>query len=95
MKVIDHAGNSIKPGRLLRWQHSPQSGPSDFYVKVIDVVAPGADMPGKLVFEVTFGIPPQKGKDAKVVQFRDFITVFDPEEELRAEVAVEKAMAAR
>lgn len=91
MKVVDHAGNSIVKGRLLRWQHNQQSGPVDFYVKVLDVVAPSADMPGKVEIALTFGVPPQNKKGADVVQFRDFITVQDPEEELRTEAALARA----
>lgn len=93
MKVIDHAGNSIKVGRLLRWQHRPDSsGPLDFYVKVVDVAAPTTETPGKLEFTVIIGIPPQTKKDAQVVQFRDFITVFDPEEEVKAEAVMDKVV---
>lgn len=86
MKVIDHAGNSIKAGRLLRWI---PTGQPDLYVKVTDVVAPTKDMPGKVVFTVQFGIAPQ-AKDQGAVQFKDFVTVFDPEDELRAEMVVAK-----
>lgn len=86
MKVIDHAGNSLKAGRLLRWQ--PSQLP-DLYVKVKDIVPPTKDMPGKVEFTVTFGIAPQKGEQG-AVQFKDFITVFDPEDELKAEAVVEK-----
>lgn len=88
MKIVDHAGNSLKAGRLLRWQHNAtQSGPVDYYVKVVDVVAPTKDMPGKVEFTVTFGIPPQ-AKEQGVIQFKDFVTVFDPEEEIRAEATL-------
>ena len=90
MKVVDHAGNSIKAGRLLRWQPSPQMGPIDLYVKVKDVVPPTEEMPGKLTLELNFGIQPKTKKDQAVVQFRDFVTVFDPEEELRTEAALAK-----
>lgn len=89
IRVVDHAGNPIKVGRLLRWQPSPASGPLDLYVKVKDVVAPDDKMPGKVVLELSFGIAPNPKKDA-VCQFRDFVTVLDPEDELRAEAVVEK-----
>lgn len=94
MRVIDHAGNSLKIGRLLRWQPSPQGGPGDYYVKVTDVVQPTLLEPGKVVLAITFGIkPPAKKDDMEngAVRFADLITVFDPEEELKAEAAVAKA----
>jgi hypothetical protein len=92
MKLIDHAGNSIVPGRMLRWQHdSTHSGPLDFYVKVRDTVAPSVDMPGRLVFEVTIGVPPQKKQDG-AIQFKDFVTVYDPEDELRAQAVLAKVV---
>ncbi len=87
MKVVDHAGNSIKTGRLLRWQPSQMP---DLYVKVKDVVPPTKDAPGKVEFTVIFGIAPT-AKEQGAVQFKDFITVFDPEDELRAEAVVAKA----
>lgn len=87
MKVIDHAGNSLVKGRLLRWQPSQMP---DLYVKVTDVVSPTKEMPGKVEFTVTFGIAPQN-KEQGAVQFKDFVTVFDPEDELRAEAVLAKA----
>jgi hypothetical protein len=98
MKVIDHAGNSIKVGRLLRWQPSQRNGPGDYYVKVIDIVNPTMDEPGKVVFALTFGIKQLSKKEESehvAIGFPDFVTVFDPEEELRAEAALAKAMSAR
>jgi len=86
VKVIDHAGNSLKPGRLLRWIPTSQV---DLYVKVKDVVPPTKDIPGKVMFEVTFGIAPQP-KEGGAVQFKDFVTVFDPEDELKAEAILAK-----
>jgi hypothetical protein len=90
VKVIDHAGNVLKPGRLLRWQPSPQSGSVDLYVKVRDVVAPTKTAPGRVEFVVTFAIAPQ-AKEEGAIQFKDFITVMDPEDELRAETVLDKA----
>lgn len=92
MKIVDHAGNEIKVGRLLRWQHNiQQAGPVDFYVKVKDVVAPTDKAPGRLVIELTLGVSPQVGKADGAVQFRDFVTVLDPEEDARAEAVLDKA----
>lgn len=87
MKVVDHAGNSIKVGRLLRWIPTIQP---DLYVKIVDVVAPTKDEAGKVVFTVHFGIAPQP-KEQGAVQFKDFVTVYDPEEELKAEAVLAKA----
>jgi hypothetical protein len=86
VKVIDHAGNVLKPGRLLRWQ---PTGQVDLYVKVKDVVAPTKTVPGRVEFVVTFGIAPQT-KEEGAIQFKDFITVMDPEDELRAEAVLDK-----
>lgn len=86
MRVIDHAGNSIVKGRLLRWQ--PNQQPVDYYVKVVDVVPPTKEAPGRMELAVTFGIAPQ-AKDG-AIQFKDFVTVFDPEDELRAEAVLAK-----
>jgi hypothetical protein len=80
MKVIDAIGNSLVKGRLLLWK------PHDIYVKVMDVVSPSIGIPGKVVISVEFGIAPiEKGKDVEngAVNFKDFITVNDPEEEIR------------
>ncbi|SRR5229473_127658 len=93
MKIVDHAGNSIVKGRLMRWQPSPQGGHGDYYVKVIDVVHPTQHDPGKVIVTVMFGVAPL-GKtklDEAVVRFGDFVTVFDPEDELKAELAVKRA----
>lgn len=105
MRIVDHAGNSIKPGRLLRWQ-VPQGQGVDCYVKVKDVVYPTLTehgvpgKPGKVVVEVMFGIPPldKQPKEGAAVQFHDLVTVFDPEDELKAQTVVDsvsKAMTAR
>lgn len=95
VKVIDHAGNSIKPGRMLRWI-VPNGQGVDCYVKVKDVVPPTEQAPGKIVVELVFGIQhidrTVKGKDA--IRFNDLVTVFDPEEELRAEAALNRAVGA-
>lgn len=88
MKVIDGIGNSLKKGMLLLWK------PHDIYVKVLDVAAPSLGIPGKVVISVEFGIAPiEKGKDIETgaVNFKDFITVQDPEEELRTERALSHA----
>lgn len=95
MKVVDHAGNSIVSGRLLRWQPSPQGGPGDYYVKVADVVKPTQDEPGKVVITLTFGIQKLTKKDDMdhgAVRFADFVTVLDPEDELRTEAVLAKAV---
>lgn len=90
MKIVDHIGNEIKKGRLLRWQHNvEQAGPLDFYVKVIDTVAPTKLTPGSVSFAVTIGIAQQTREDG-AIKFQDFITVQDPEEELRADAALAK-----
>jgi hypothetical protein len=93
MKVIDHVGNSLIKGRLLRWQRVDPT-PLDMYVKVLDVVPPTKDMPGNVTLSLTFGIAPISKKDNErgAVQFKEFTTVFDPEDELRTEVALAKAM---
>jgi hypothetical protein len=82
IKIVDHAGNIIKKGRLVRWQPSPALGPLDLYVRVLDVVEPTSDENGRFVFEVTMGIEKQKRTDG-AIQFKDVVTVLDPEEELR------------
>lgn len=92
MKVIDHAGNSIKVGRLLRWQPNPSSGPLDLYVTVKDVEPPTAGTPGRMVIELIFGIAPAGKSDSKVVQFKDFVTVMDPKDELKAEIVLTKVV---
>lgn len=91
--MIDHAGNSIKVGRTLRWM-VPNGQGVDAYVKVKDVVPPTEFGPGKVVVELVFGIQKiggtgTKGKDA--IQFSDLVTVFDPEEEMRTEAALARA----
>ena len=93
MKIVDHCGNSIKAGRLLRWQPSPQGGPGDYYIRVKDVVNPTKEAPGQVVIELMFGIKPiAKESPDSVVRFADFVTVFDPEDELKAEAAVAHAL---
>ena len=88
MKIVDHAGNSIKVGRLLRWQPKDQL---DLYVKVVDVVSPTKDMPGHVTFTANFSIQPT-AKEQGAIQFKDFVTVFDPEDELRAEMVLAKTL---
>lgn len=88
MKIVDHCGNSLVKGRLLRWQ--PKDTP-DLYVKVIDVVPPTKGTPGRVEFVVTFGIQPTD-REQGAIQFKDFVTVYDPEDELRAEAAMAEAL---
>jgi hypothetical protein len=98
MRIVDHAGNSIRPGRLLRWQ---TKGTIDCYVKVKDVVLPTLTaagvigQPGRVVVEVIFGIPPldKQPKENAAVQLSDLVTVFDPEDELRAQAVMDSAAA--
>jgi hypothetical protein len=86
VRVVDHAGNVLKPGRLLRWQ---PSGQVDLYVKVKEVVGPTKTAEGRVEVVLTMAIAPQSREEG-AIQFKDFITVMDPEDELRAEKVLDE-----